>query len=61
MPHEEGAVALSWRNVPASKLLEPTLLAEDFFNVLKGVKPSVTDAEIQKCHEWTEQFGLEGA
>ena len=56
-----GATAVNWRKVPASRLLEPTLEVEDFFNVLSKVKPSVAEAEIAKCIEWTKEFGLEGA
>ena len=52
---------MNWRKIPASKLLEPTVKAEDFFNVLSKVKPSVAEAEIAKCVEWTKEFGLEGA
>jgi vacuolar protein-sorting-associated protein 4 len=55
------AVPMNWRKIPASKLLEPTVKAEDFFNVLSKVKPSVAEAEIAKCVEWTKEFGLEGA
>ncbi|KAF4638011.1 hypothetical protein G7Y89_g51 [Cudoniella acicularis] len=57
----EGAIAMNWRKVPASRLLEPTLEVEDFFSVLSKVKPSVAEAEIAKCVEWTKEFGLEGA
>jgi vacuolar protein-sorting-associated protein 4 len=60
-PHEAGAKPMTWRQVDASKLLEPTVQAEDFFTVLKGVKASVGEKDIKKCHEWTEQYGLEGA
>jgi vacuolar protein-sorting-associated protein 4 len=58
---DPGATPMSWRKVPASKLLEPTVETEDFFKVLSKVKPSVSESEIVKCIEWTEEFGLEGA
>jgi vacuolar protein-sorting-associated protein 4 len=60
-PHEPGAVAMSWRQVPAHKLLEPPLRASDFFNVLHKVKPSVSEEDIRRNKEWTEEYGSEGA
>jgi vacuolar protein-sorting-associated protein 4 len=60
-PQELGATAMTWRQVETSKLLEPKVQAEDFFTVLQGVKASVGQKDIQKCHEWTEQYGVEGA
>jgi vacuolar protein-sorting-associated protein 4 len=56
-----GSTPMNWRKVPASRLLEPTIEVEDFFNVLAKVKPSVAESEIVKCVEWTKEFGLEGA
>ncbi|KAL2022056.1 hypothetical protein VTK56DRAFT_6100 [Thermocarpiscus australiensis] len=55
------AVPMTWRKVPQSKLKEPPLTADDLFVVMKNVRPSVTEAEIERYHEWTRQFGLEGA
>jgi vacuolar protein-sorting-associated protein 4 len=52
---------MTWREVPAAKLREPQILAEDFFRVLEKVKPSVSELEINKCAEWTLQYGQEGA
>ncbi|KAK3377525.1 P-loop containing nucleoside triphosphate hydrolase protein [Podospora didyma] len=52
---------MTWKKVPPNKLKEPALTTEDLLGVLKNVKSSVADHEIQKYHEWTEQFGLEGA
>jgi vacuolar protein-sorting-associated protein 4 len=61
LPHDQGAILMNWRKVDPSQLLEPPLSSDDFFKVLQGVKPSVSEVEIKKCHEWTQQFGLEGA
>jgi len=60
-PTDPGAIAMTWRQVSASKLREPQVLAEDFFKVLQKAKPSVSDADVIKCHDWTEKFGQEGA
>ncbi|KAL2255512.1 hypothetical protein VTK26DRAFT_3207 [Humicola hyalothermophila] len=58
---DPAGIAMTWRKVPPNKLKEPALTAEDLFVVMQNVKPSVTDDEIAKYHEWTKQFGLEGA
>lgn len=58
---DEGAIAMTWRDVPRSKLKEPPVQREDVFAVLEKAKPSVSQAEIDKCAEWTEKFGSEGA
>jgi vacuolar protein-sorting-associated protein 4 len=52
---------MTWENVPANKLKEPEVTTEDLLTIMKTVKSSVTEQEIEKYREWTEQFGLEGA
>jgi Vps4 C terminal oligomerisation domain len=52
---------MNWKQVPPKQLKEPHLMPVDFFTVLKSVKPSVDPKELGRYHEWTEQFGLEGA
>ncbi len=52
---------MTWKKVPAKQLKEPALAVADFFQVLQGVKPTVGPEEVRKCHEWTAQYGLEGA
>ncbi|OCK73780.1 AAA-domain-containing protein [Lepidopterella palustris CBS 459.81] len=59
--HDMGAIRMTWRQVPADKLLEPSLLATDFYAVIKKVKPSVSEADIIKAKQWTQEFGQEGA
>ena len=54
-------MAMTWKKVPPSKLREPDLVPEDFIDVLKTVKPSVSQKEIERCQQWTEEFGSEGA
>jgi vacuolar protein-sorting-associated protein 4 len=52
---------MTWKKVPANKLREPPLTAEDLFVVMDSVKPSVAREELARYQEWTQQFGLEGA
>jgi vacuolar protein-sorting-associated protein 4 len=58
---DRSGIPMTWKKVPGDKLKEPPLTAEDLFAVLETVKPSVTENETVKYHEWTKQFGVEGA
>ncbi|KIM21083.1 hypothetical protein M408DRAFT_333669 [Serendipita vermifera MAFF 305830] len=60
-PSEPGSIPMSWRKVPADKLLEPPLLASDFFNAVDKIKPSVSEEDTLRSKEWTKEYGLEGA
>ncbi len=60
-PHEPGAMPMTWKQVPAKQLKEPALSAHDVFEVALNTKPSVGKEEVQKCHQWTQQYGVEGA
>ncbi len=52
---------MTWKQVPAKQLKEPALSAHDVFEVALNTKPSVGKEEVQKCHQWTQQYGVEGA
>jgi vacuolar protein-sorting-associated protein 4 len=52
---------MTWRTVPTKQLHEPVLTREDFYTVLDTVKASVSQDDLKKYKEWTEQFGSEGA
>jgi vacuolar protein-sorting-associated protein 4 len=52
---------MSWRDVPRRMLKEPDVLVEDLYAVLEKAKPSVAQEDVDKCAEWTEKFGREGA
>jgi vacuolar protein-sorting-associated protein 4 len=54
---DEGAISMSWKNVPQKQLREPKCEAEDVHNALSKVKPSVSQEDIDKAKEWTEMFG----
>ncbi|KIM19927.1 hypothetical protein M408DRAFT_334216, partial [Serendipita vermifera MAFF 305830] len=49
------------RKVPTDKLLEPPLLASDFFNAVDKIKPSVSEEDTLRSKEWMKKHGLEGA
>lgn len=52
---------MKWHQVPARQLKEPPLSMQDLYEAVSKVKPSVGQEEVQKCNEWTQQYGLEGA
>jgi vacuolar protein-sorting-associated protein 4 len=58
---DPAGMPMTWKKVPAHKLREPPLTAEDLFVVMESVKPSVAREELTRYQEWTKQFGLEGA
>ena len=45
----------------SEKLLEPPLGLKDFIKAIKGARPTVSQDDIRKNAEWTEEFGSEGA
>ncbi|KIM24641.1 hypothetical protein M408DRAFT_331721 [Serendipita vermifera MAFF 305830] len=60
-PSEPGSIPMSWRKVPADKLLEPPLLASYLFNAMDRIKPSVSEEDTLRSKEWMKEHGLEGA
>jgi len=60
-PNDPDAIAMSWKQVPSKKMLEPPVQAADVLAVLKKFKSSVGHQDVEKCQAWTEEFGSEGA
>ena len=54
---DDGAIRMSWKNVPKNQLKEPKCETEDVHAALAKVKPSVSQEDIDKAREWTEMFG----
>jgi vacuolar protein-sorting-associated protein 4 len=52
---------MTFIDVPSGKLKAPVVRRVDIFAVLQHVKASVSQGECEKCVEWTEKFGSEGA
>lgn len=48
-------------DVPPEKLKAPDVSVDDFKSVLKHSVQSVSDEELMRYDDWTEQFGQEGA
>ncbi|CAG8972601.1 hypothetical protein HYALB_00005370 [Hymenoscyphus albidus] len=60
-PGDAGAIEMNWTEVDADKLLEPPLTLRDFEKAVKGARPTVSQEDIKRSKEWTEEFGSEGS
>lgn len=60
-PGDAGAMEMNWTEVDADKLLEPPLTLRDFEKAVKGARPTVSQEDIKRSKEWTEEFGSEGS
>ena len=61
--HEDGAVEMTWEQVPKNGLSEPPVTAADFRNILRDrrVKSSVGVGELRRYEDWTHEFGVGGS
>lgn len=59
-PGDPQARELHWADVPADKLLEPSVTMRDMMNALASQKPTVSDADLRKYEQFTAEFGQEG-
>ncbi|TAQ87604.1 hypothetical protein B7494_g4056 [Chlorociboria aeruginascens] len=60
-PGDAGASEMSWTEVDSDKLLEPPLQLKDFVKAVKGARPTVSQEDIKRSEDWTNEFGSEGA
>ena len=60
-PGDQGATELSWTDVDSDKLLEPPLMVKDFVKAIKASRPTVSQADLHRSAEWTQEFGSEGS
>lgn len=60
-PGDSGALEMTWTEVDSDKLLEPPLQLKDFVKAVKGARPTVSQEDIKRSEEWTNEFGSEGA
>ncbi|KAK2193544.1 hypothetical protein NP493_10g05019 [Ridgeia piscesae] len=59
-PGAPGAIAMSWMDVPAEKLLEPIISMKDMTDSLATCKPSVSQDGLKKMQDFANDFGQEG-
>ncbi|PVF97773.1 putative VPS4-vacuolar sorting protein [Serendipita vermifera] len=60
-PGDAEAIEKSWSDVESDELLEPPLRLGDFVRAISQVRPTVTDDDIRKHVEWTNDSGEAGA
>ncbi|XP_013109934.1 vacuolar protein sorting-associated protein 4 [Stomoxys calcitrans] len=59
-PGDDGAIEMSWVDVPGDKLFEPPVTMRDMLKSLSRTKPTVNDDDLIKLRKFTEDFGQEG-
>ncbi|CEL07456.1 P-loop containing nucleoside triphosphate hydrolase protein [Aspergillus pseudodeflectus] len=60
-PGDSGALEMRWEEVEADQLLEPPLVLKDFIKAIRNSRPTVSQEDLKRNTEWTEEFGSEGA
>ncbi|KKK19315.1 putative vacuolar sorting ATPase Vps4 [Aspergillus ochraceoroseus] len=60
-PGDSGAVEMRWEDVEAEQLLEPPLILKDFVKAVRNSRPTVSQEDLKRNSEWTQEFGSEGA
>jgi len=60
-PGDPEAIEKSWTEVDSDELLEPPLRMNDFIQSVQSVRPSVSDQDVKKHVEWTNESGADGA
>lgn len=59
-PGDPKAIEKSWQEVSADELLEPPVVMNDFLRALQTSRSAVSEEDIKKHIQFTEQFGQEG-
>ncbi|CAH0385099.1 unnamed protein product [Bemisia tabaci] len=59
-PGSEGAIEMSWMDVPGDKLLEPPVTMNDMLRSLATSKPTVNSDDMARLEKFKEDFGQEG-
>ncbi|OQV18968.1 Vacuolar protein sorting-associated protein 4B [Hypsibius exemplaris] len=60
-PGSPGAVEMSFHDVPGDQLLEPKITMNDMLRAVSQTKPAVTETDLIKLKEFTEEYGQEGS
>lgn len=56
-PGDADAVEKSWTDIESDELLEPLLRLGDFVRAVTIVRPTVTEEDIRKHEDWTNDSG----
>ncbi|KAF2668441.1 AAA-domain-containing protein [Microthyrium microscopicum] len=57
----EGALMMSWREVPRNMIKDVGMGRDDIFESLRQSRSSVNPKDLEKYSEWTEMHGTSGA
>lgn len=60
-PGDPDAIEMTWENVSTEELLEPIVDFKDFVKSVKSSRPTVSQEDLKRNAEWTNEFGSEGA
>lgn len=60
-PGEPDAIEMTWEDVSTEELLEPIVDFKDFVKSVKSSRPTVSQDDLARNAEWTNEFGSEGA
>ena len=56
-PGDPAAVEKSWTELGSDELLEPPLKLNDFIKAVDSVRPTVSDEDIKRHIDWTNDSG----
>lgn len=59
-PGDQGAMAMSWLDVPEGKVAEPMLTMQDIIRSLTTSKPTVNGDDLAQLEKFRDDFGMEG-
>jgi vacuolar protein-sorting-associated protein 4 len=59
-PGEQGAMEMTWDQVPGDKLGDLPVSYNDFLRSLRSAKPTVGKGDLERQFQWTKEFGMEG-
>ena len=57
-PGDPEAIEKTWTDVGSEELLEPPLRLNDFVRAVQSVRPTVTEDDIKRHVEWTNDSGM---
>ena len=60
-PGDPEAIEMTWEKVASEDLLEPLVERKDFIRAIKSSRPTVSETDLTRNEEWTNEFGSEGS
>ncbi|TLD31479.1 hypothetical protein PspLS_01769 [Pyricularia sp. CBS 133598] len=60
-PGDPDAIEMTLWQLEGSDIVEPLVTYKDMERAIKGTRPTVSQDDLKKNAEWTEEFGSEGA